>query len=63
VVGLGGFGGAAGGMLIAPAVGYWLDFSGGSYGPLFLCAGTAYLIAFGVIHGLVPRLGPVELRV
>ena len=56
VVGLGGLGGAVGGMLVAPAVGYWLDFSGGSYGPLFLCAGSAYLIAFGVIQGLVPRL-------
>jgi len=36
IVGLGGLGGAIGGMLVAPAVGYWLDFSHGAYRPLFL---------------------------
>ncbi len=56
MVGLGGFGGAVGGMLVAPAVGYWLDFSHGAYGPLFVIAGSMYLIALLVIHLLVPRL-------
>jgi MFS transporter, ACS family, hexuronate transporter len=56
VVGLGGFGGALGGMLVAPAIGYWLDFSHESYGPLFLLAGFMYVITFGVIHVLLPRL-------
>lgn len=61
VVGLGGMGGAIGGMLVAPAVGYWLDFSHQSYGPLFFVAGLMYLITFGVIHLLLPKLRPVEL--
>jgi ACS family hexuronate transporter-like MFS transporter len=61
IVGLGGLGGAIGGMLVAPAVGYWLDFSHGAYRPLFVCAGMAYLIALGVIHMMVPRLERTEL--
>src|SRR5580692_7446855 len=36
VVGLGGLGGAVGGMLVAPMVGYWLDWSRGAYAPLFV---------------------------
>ena len=61
VVGLGGLGGAIGGMLVAPAVGYWLDFSHGSYGPLFLVAGSMYLVALTIIHLLLPKLDPVSL--
>jgi len=53
VVGIGGFAGAVGGMLIAPAVGYWLDWSHGAYAPLFVIAGSVYLVAFAVIHWLV----------
>jgi len=55
VVGLGGLGGAVGGMLVSPVVGYWLDYSHGAYGPLFFCAGFAYLFAFLVIHLLLPK--------
>ncbi|MEO8026961.1 MAG: MFS transporter [Bryobacteraceae bacterium] len=55
VVGFGGFGGAVGGMLVAPAVGYWLDFSHGAYGPLFVVAGAMYLIALAIIHYISPR--------
>jgi ACS family hexuronate transporter-like MFS transporter len=55
VVGLGGFAGAIGGMLVAPAIGYWLDLSKGAYEPLFLGAATAYLLAFGIIQWLSPR--------
>lgn len=61
VVGLGGLGGALGGMLISPAVGYWLDYSHGAYGPLFFCAGFAYLFAFLLIHVLLPKLEPVKV--
>ncbi|HVP48442.1 MAG TPA: MFS transporter [Bryobacteraceae bacterium] len=61
VVGLGGLGGAVGGMLVAPAVGYWLDFSHGSYRPLFICAGMTYLIALSIIHVMLPRLERIEL--
>jgi ACS family hexuronate transporter-like MFS transporter len=56
VVGLGGLAGAVGGMLIAPLVGYWLDFSDRNYIPLFLIGATAYLSALLVIQLLVPRL-------
>ena len=55
VVGLGGFAGAAGGMLVAPLVGYWLDWSHGAYAPLFVIAGSIYLLAFAAIHWLVVR--------
>ncbi len=57
VVGLGGLGGAIGGMLVAPAIGYWLDFSHGAYGPLFFIAGAMYLLALAIIHLLLPRIG------
>lgn len=60
VVGLGGLAGAIGGMLISPAVGYWLDFSGGSYRPIFVIASVAYLAALCLIHLLLPRIGPPQ---
>ena len=56
VVGLGGMGGAAGGLLASPAIGHWLDWSHGAYGILFVIAGSLYLIALGIIHLLVPDL-------
>ncbi len=56
VVGLGGMGGAVGGLLVSPAIGYWLDWSGGAYGPLFVFAGSLYLVALGIIQLLVPDL-------
>jgi len=62
VVGFGGMGGAFAGMLVAPMIGAWLDYSHKSYTPIFLGAGSAYLIALGVIHLLVPKLGQVELE-
>ncbi|HXW07848.1 MAG TPA: MFS transporter [Vicinamibacterales bacterium] len=60
VVGLGGFAGAAGGMLIAKLTGYLLEASG-SYVPVFLIAAFAYLAALAVIHLLVPRLEPARV--
>jgi ACS family hexuronate transporter-like MFS transporter len=60
VVGLGGFAGAVGGMLIAKITGYILEASG-SYVPVFFIAAFAYLAALLVIHLLVPRLEPVRL--
>jgi MFS transporter, ACS family, hexuronate transporter len=62
VVGLGGMGGAFAGMLVAPAIGKWLDYSHKSYGPLFLWAGSAYLIALLIIHLLVPKIKPAILH-
>jgi ACS family hexuronate transporter-like MFS transporter len=60
VVGLGGFAGAVGGMLIAKITGYILETTG-SYVPIFFMAAFAYLAALAVIHLLVPKLKPVEL--
>jgi ACS family hexuronate transporter-like MFS transporter len=56
VVGLGGMCGALSGFLAAPAIGYWLDFSHKSYGPLFVVAGSMYLLALGIIQLLVPKI-------
>jgi ACS family hexuronate transporter-like MFS transporter len=54
VVGLGGFGGAVAGMIAAPAIGQWLQWSHDWYAPLFIGAGFAYLVALAVIHLLLP---------
>jgi ACS family hexuronate transporter-like MFS transporter len=59
VVGLGGLGGAIGGAVAQRAVGSWLDFSGGSYGPIFLVAGSMYLLALLIIQLLLPRFEKV----
>lgn len=48
VTGLGGAAGALGGVLMATAAGQVLQWTG-SYVPLFVYAGTAYLIALGVL--------------
>jgi ACS family hexuronate transporter-like MFS transporter len=55
VVGLGGLFGAIGGALAQPAIGIWLDFSKDSYAPLFLVAGSIYLVSLLVIHILLPQ--------
>ena len=60
VVGLGGFAGAVGGMLIAKITGYILETTG-SYVGIFFIAAFAYLVALAVIHVLVPRMEPVKL--
>ncbi len=61
VVGIGGMAGAIGGMFVAQAVGHLLEWTG-SYDVPFACASVAYLVALLVIHGLLPRLEPLELR-
>jgi len=60
VVGLGGMGGAIGGMYMATAAGFLLQWTG-SYHALFIVAGSAYLAALVVVHSLAPRLKPVNL--
>ena len=60
VVGLGGTAGAIGGMLIAKLTGYILQTTG-SYVPVFLIAGTTYLVALAIVHLLAPRLEPARL--
>jgi len=61
VVGLGGLAGAIGGAVVQRAIGSWLDFSGGAYGPIFLIAGTMYLLALLIIHLLLPRFQKVTV--
>jgi ACS family hexuronate transporter-like MFS transporter len=61
VVGIGGMAGAVGGMLIASSVGLILQ-STGSYLPIFIIAGIAYLAALGIIHMLAPRLEPANVE-
>jgi ACS family hexuronate transporter-like MFS transporter len=60
VVGFGGMAGAVGGMLIAKLTGYILQTTG-SYVPVFIIAGAAYLIALGVVHLLAPRLEKADI--
>jgi ACS family hexuronate transporter-like MFS transporter len=60
VVGLGGMAGAVGGMLIATAAGFILQFTG-SYLSLFIMAGSVYLLALLIIHLLVPEIKEVEI--
>jgi MFS transporter, ACS family, hexuronate transporter len=59
VVGIGGMTGALGGMLMAKYAGWVLD-SIGSYTPIFIVAGTVYLLALITLHGLSPRMSPVR---
>jgi ACS family hexuronate transporter-like MFS transporter len=61
VVGIGGTAGAVGGMFIAMLVGAILEATR-SYMSIFIMAGTMYLVALLVIHLLVPRLEPAQLR-
>lgn len=61
VVGIGGTAGAVGGMLMSKYAGWVLD-SVGSYTPIFIVAGTAYLLALLVFHALSPHLAAVDLK-
>jgi ACS family hexuronate transporter-like MFS transporter len=61
VVGFGGMAGAVGGMSIAKLTGFILQTTG-SYVPVFLIAGSAYLLALAIVHLLVPRMDPVALK-
>src|SRR5258708_4206269 len=64
VVGIGGFGGAIGGLGIATFTGFVLQFTG-SYVPMFIIAGCVYLSALLIIQLLVPRLqrAPIDAEV
>jgi ACS family hexuronate transporter-like MFS transporter len=60
VVGIGGMAGAVGGMFISLLVGAILEATH-SYVPIFIIAGSTYLLALLVIHLLTPRLEPAKL--
>ena len=60
IIGIGGTLGAIGGMFMAKFTGWVLDATG-SYMPMFVIAGSMYLIALLVIHLLVPRMEEAQL--
>jgi len=59
VTGLGGMAGAVGGILFSSTAGHILEATG-SYTIHFLIAGSAYILALGVIQLLAPRLSPIN---
>lgn len=67
VTGIGGMAGAIGGLLIAAVAGLLLDHYKligkveVGYGILFVVCGTAYLVAWMVMHLLVPKFKKIEL--
>lgn len=60
VVGMGGCGGAVGGMFIATFTGWLLQLTG-SYLPVFIIAGSVYVVALGFVQLLAPRLQPAAI--
>jgi len=62
VVGLGGFAGAAGGVLFQRLTGTILESTGSNYLPVFIICGSAYVTALLIIHLLAPRMEPVTLE-
>lgn len=62
VVGLGGFAGAAGGVLFQRLTGRILEANGSNYLPVFLICGMAYVTALAIIHLLAPRLTPATME-
>ena len=60
LIGITGFGGAVGGMILAASVGWILELTG-SYRSIFLWAGISYFFALAVIHVASPRLKAVAL--
>ena len=52
--------GAIGGMFMAKFTGWVLDATG-SYLPMFVVAGSTYLLALLIIHLLVPRMEPARM--
>ena len=61
LIGIGGTAGAIGGMLLAKYAGFVLDRLG-TFKPLFVYAGCAYLLALIVVHLLSPRLAPARVE-
>lgn len=59
VIGIGGTVGGIGGILMAQYAGRVLDQLG-TYTPIFVVAGSVYLVAVLVIHLLTPKLAPAQ---
>ncbi|MBM3860628.1 MAG: MFS transporter [Verrucomicrobia bacterium] len=61
VVGIGGFAGAVGGMILSQVIGHVLQATGGNYVPIFIIAAGIYLSAILIIHLLAPKMKPADL--
>ena len=61
VIGLGGFAGGIGGMIMAKSTGLVLDATGGNYTYIFAACTTVYFFAVLSIHLLSPRLERVTV--
>jgi MFS transporter, ACS family, hexuronate transporter len=62
VVGIGAFAGAMGGVFFQRVTGRVLQANGSDYTPIFIVCGLAYVTAWTIVHLLVPRLEPANLR-
>lgn len=61
VIGLGGFAGGIGGMIMAKSTGLVLDATGGNYTLIFAACTVVYFLAVAAIHLLAPRLERVTV--
>lgn len=61
VIGLGGFCGGVGGMIMAKSTGLVLDATDGNYTLIFVACTVVYFLAVGAIHLLSPRLTRVSV--
>lgn len=67
VTGIGGMAGAVGGIMIAKAAGLLFDHYKAAgdirvgYGIMFMICATAYIIAWLIMHALVPKFKKIEL--
>jgi ACS family hexuronate transporter-like MFS transporter len=62
VIGLGGFMGGVGGMIMAKSTGMVLDATGGNYTLIFAACTTVYFLAVLAVHLLSPKLAPVRVE-
>ena len=62
VIGLGGFMGGVGGMIMAKSTGLVLDATGGNYTVIFAACTVTYFLAVLAIHLLSPKLAPVTVE-
>jgi MFS transporter, ACS family, hexuronate transporter len=61
VVGIGACGGSVAMMFFGLVVGYVLQITRGNYTPIFVLAGSSYLIAILFVHVLAPRLEAAQV--
>ena len=67
VTGIGGFAGGLGGIVVSKSAGYLFDYYKGlgsiqtGYYIMFIVCGCLYLVAWGIMHLLVPKMEKVEI--